>query len=398
MRAALVSHPGRQHSHRAALALERAGLLAAYWSGVPSLAAHRGLVPERLWRRWVRPEPVELPAHRARSWPRIPALRRFGNRLPRALGSRVDFAACRWFDRAVAARLGDVDAGAVLACEISALATFREARRRGWRTLLDAPAFHPDEQDRRHASAEPPSVHRRIRAVKLAEIEGADVVVTVSELARESYLAAGVAPDRVIAVPLGADLARFGAIARPERSGALRIAFVGAAIERKGFDLLVTALGRLAAAGATFHLRVIGPRGVPSAMLRTLPSGSWSEAGSVPQNEVANELANCDLLVLPSRSDSYGMVVAEALAAGVPCVVSDQVGAAPLVAGGEVGWVVPAGDAEALADRLAALAREPGRVREIEAACRRRARAATWEAYEVRFVEALTPWLGDETR
>lgn len=393
MRRLLVSHPGRQHSHRAALALERAGLLAAYWSGVPSLASQRGLVPLALWRRWVRPEPIRLPAERARAWPSIPALRRLGNALPVPLGSRVDRVACRRFDRIVAARLGEVDAGAVLACEISARDTFRRARALGWKCLLDAPAFHPDEQDRRHRAAAPAAVHRRIRATKLEEIELADVVVTVSELARRSYVAAGVPEEKVIAVPLGADLDRFGAVPDPDRSGPLRIAFVGATIERKGFDLLVEALSTLAADGLTFHLRVVGPRGGEWSRLQALPRDRWSEAGSIPQAELPRELAGCDLLVLPSRSDSYGMVVAEALAAGRPCLVTDQVGAAPLLAGGEVGWVVPAGDAAALGRCLGELAREPESVRRRRNACRRRAREATWEAYERRFVEALAPWL-----
>lgn len=398
MRTVLVSHPGRQHSHRAALALERAGLLAAYWSGVPSLRSQRGIVPGSLWRRWVRPEPIPLPPERARAWPRIPALRRLGNLLPAAVGARIDLAACRAFDRTVAARIDRVDAGAVLACEISALSTFRRARDRGWRCLLDAPAFHPDEQDRRHRATAPPAVHRRIREVKLREIEIADAVVTVSELARQSYLAAGVAAEKVIAVALGADLERFGEVARPERSGPLRIAFVGAAIERKGFDLLVAALSRLAADGLPFRLRLIGPRGGEWGRLDALPREAWSEAGSIPQAELPQELAACDVLALPSRHDSFGMVVAEALAAGIPCVVSDQVGAAPLVAGGEAGWIVPAGDARALGDRLAELARDPGLARRRAEACRARAREATWESYERRLVAALAPWLDGAPR
>lgn len=394
----LVSHPGRQHSHRAALALERAGRLAAYWSGVPSLASQRGIVPLGLWRQWIRPEPIPLPAERARAWPSIPAIRRLGNALPTPVGSRVDLAACRRFDRIVAARLARTDARAVLACEISALETFRRARTLGWKCLLDAPAFHADEQDRRHRPSAPAAVHRRIRAIKLAEIEAADVVVTVSELARASYLAAGVPEEKVIAVPLGADLERFGAAPSGPRDGPLRIAFVGATIERKGFDLLVEALSNLVTDGLPFHLRLVGPRGGEWSRLEALPREIWSEAGSIPQSDLPRELAACDLLVLPSRSDSYGMVVAEALAAGRPCVVSDQVGAAPLVAGGEVGWIVPAGDAGALAERLAEIARDPERARRCEDACRTRAREATWESYERRFVAALAPWLDGGAR
>jgi len=264
--------------------------------------------------------------------------------------------------------------------------------------MLDAPAFHPDEQDRQHRPEVPAAVHRRIREIKLAEIELADVIVTVSELARRSYLAAGVAAEKVISVPLGVDRERFGTVDRSGRAGPLRIAFVGAATETKGFDVLVAALTALAAEGISFQLRRIGPRGEHWALLETLPKDRWSDAGSIPQRELPAELASCDLLVLPSRGDSFGMVVPEALATGLPCVISDQVGSAPLVTEGETGWIVPAGEVAPLAELLKELASEPERARHLAPTCRKRSREATWASYNERFVEALAPWLAEEPR
>ena len=398
MRRVLVTHPGRQHSHRAALALAGAGRLAGYWSGVPSLERQRGLVPRSLWRRFVRYEALPLEPEIALAAPWVPALRRLGDRLPAGLAARADFAACRAFDRWAARRLAGVEAGAVLACEISALATFRQARARGWRTLLDAPAMHPAAQERLHGRAAPERVHRRVVAVKEAEIEAADAIVTVSSLARRSYLDAGVPESKVLAVPLGADLALFGSAPSDGREGACRFLFAGAPIRRKGFDLLVAALGAVHARGARFHLRLAGPRGELSALAGGLPDGSWSEAGPRTQRELAAELAAADCLVLPSRSDSFGMVVPEALAAGRPVVVSDQVGAADLVVEGVNGWIVPAGDVDALAARLAACAGSPAELRGRAEACRASARRATWEAYDDRLVAALAPILDGAAR
>ena len=393
MKRILVTHPGRQHSHRAALALARSGRLAGYWSGVPSRERQRGLVPLSLWRRLVRYEAVPLDDALVRSAAWVPASRRLGDRLPRALAARADFAACRAFDRWAAGRLGEVDAGAVLACEISALATFRAARARGWLALLDAPALHPAAQERLHGHAAPERVHRRVVAVKEAEIEAADAIVTVSSLARRSYVEAGVPAAKVLAVPLGADLELFASAPAADRDGVCRFLFAGAPIRRKGFDLLIEALAAIHERDARFHLRLVGPRGELSALAGRLPRGSWSEAGPRLQRELAAELAAADCLVLPSRSDSFGMVVPEALAAGRPVVVSDQVGAADLVVEGVNGWVVRAGDAVALAERLAACARAPGELRGRAEACRESARQATWEAYDRRLVAALAPIL-----
>jgi hypothetical protein len=143
----LVTHPGRQHSHQAALALQGAGALAGYWSGVPVVAAQARRVPARLRSRFARYAPVALDPERARWFPWTPALRRLGDSLlPAGGAARTDFAACRLFDRWVAGALARSGADAVIACEISALATFREARRRSTtppRTACTAPPIRP---------------------------------------------------------------------------------------------------------------------------------------------------------------------------------------------------------------------------------------------------------------
>jgi glycosyltransferase involved in cell wall biosynthesis len=389
----LVTHPGRQHSHQAALALEGAGLLAGYWAGVPATREQARRVPALLARRFARYSPVPIPPERARWFPVVPALRRVGEAvLPHGGAARVDLLACRLFDRWAAAGLARSGADAVVACEISALATFRAARRLGIATLLDAPSLHHRAQDRLHGTTDPPALHRRIVRIKDLEIALADQVLTVSSLARDTYLEAGVPPERVHAVPLGADLDLFtpGAGGGPGSSGEeLRFLFCGATIHRKGFDLLLAAFDRMRAEAPGARLRVIGPSGDAAGLLAGRGDQPISVSGPLGQPELAAELRRADCLVLPSRNDSYGMVVAEALACGLPVLVSDMVGAKELVAPGRNGWIVPAGDAAALAERMAWCARNCETVRAMREACRRSAEAATWPAYHRRLAALL---------
>jgi glycosyltransferase involved in cell wall biosynthesis len=105
-------------------------------------------------------------------------------------------------------------------------------------------------------------------------------------------------------------------------------------------------------------------------------------AGFLNQSEMPQAYAAADCLALPSDArDSWGLVVNEALATGLPCVVSDQVGCAPdLVIPGETGEVFPVGDAAALAS---ALERVRGRLdagRPFSAACVERVSAYSYGA------------------
>jgi glycosyltransferase involved in cell wall biosynthesis len=314
--------------------------------------------------------------------------------LPAGGAARIDFAACRLFDRWVARGLSGSGADAVIACEISALATFREARRRGIATLLDAPSIHHAAQDRLHGTTDPPRLHRRIVAIKDAEIALADQILTVSELARQTYVEAGVPPEKVHAVPLGADLELFSPGGERTGGAGFTFLFSGATIHRKGFDLLLAAFDRVRAGNPVARLRLVGPRGDSAHLLdRRGLDGRGSDGidvlGPVPQPELAAELRRADLLVLPSRNDSYGMVVAEALASGLPVLVTEMVGAKDLVTEGRTGWIVPVDDAGGLTGRMGWCAGHPDEVRGMRADCRRAAESATWPAYHRRFVDLL---------
>ena len=367
-------------------------MLAGYWSGVPAAEGHARWLPRRAWSRY---SSVPLPASVAKSAPWTPALRRIGARIPsRDAALWVDFAACRAFDRWVAAGLSRFDVDAVIACEISALRTFQVARKRGIATLLDAPSIQHDAQDRLHGTEDPTGLHRRIAAVKDAEVSLADHVLTVSELARETYTTAGADPARVHALPLGADLELFSPAIGPRQEGGCVFVFCGATIRRKGFDLLVSALERVLATRPEVTLRLLGPLTDDGQKLIAPLGDRVIPRGPQPQDVLARELRDADCLVLPSRNDSYAMVVPEALASGIPVIVSTMVGAKELIEEGRTGWVVALDDAAGLADRMAWCAAHRRELHAMRPACRAASERATWPAYRQRFAGLLTELLG----
>jgi glycosyltransferase involved in cell wall biosynthesis len=286
----------------------------------------------------------------------------------------------------------------IVGYENGALLTFREAKMKGMITVLDAASFHHQVQDALCAPRESAAVHERIARRKEAELAVADYVLCISELAAESYRRAGLPESRIRVVPLGADLTRFSPGPKRINRGIgtpFRFAFSGTLSERKGVDVLFKAFQRVRAVVPEAELRLLGTDG--EAWRRKLPDGATME-GALRQEELARRLTDADCLVLPSRHDSFGMVVIEAMASGLPVILSEQVGAKQTIEDRQHGWIVPAGDVEALAGRMTWCAQHPDEVRAMAPAVRAQAEHYSWEAYRHRVCDVLLKLLPSATR
>ena len=110
-----------------------------------------------------------------------------------------------------------------------------------------------------------------------------------------------------------------------------------------------------------------------AAQARGLGDAVWMPG---PCDDVAGLLSAFDLFVLPSLAEGISNTILEAMASGIPVLATDVGGNRELVVAGRTGTVVPARDAEAMADVMAAYAREPGRLTAEGLAARRRAKEA----------------------
>lgn len=130
---------------------------------------------------------------------------------------------------------------------------------------------------------------------------------------------------------------------------------MGKLIALKGIPVLIEALARLAAFGRAVRLVVVGSGPLAReladmANARSLPA---TFVGFVNQARMPEVYAAADVLVLPSNSETWGLVVNEAFACRLPAIVSDRVGCAPdMITERLTGTVVPVGDVERLADAI----------------------------------------------
>jgi len=158
-------------------------------------------------------------------------------------------------------------------------------------------------------------------------------------------------------------------------SGNPAVLFIGRLAPEKNLDVLLKAWQHVQEALPRAELLIVGEgpdaeRLRRSARVMGLTSVRW--AGWLQPDEIPDALAVSDCFVLPSRDEPFGVVVTEAMAAGLPVVVSDHVGAAEdLVANGRTGFVFPVDDELALKDILITLLGAPDLLASIGAEARR---------------------------
>ena len=160
-----------------------------------------------------------------------------------------------------------------------------------------------------------------------------------------------------------------------KREGEVVLLSVGAVIPRKGYDVLVAALAQLKQ--LPWRLVIAGDRGRSVDTCRRLEADIAGLGladriellGAVSEEALASLYADCDLFVLPSRFEGYGMAYAEAIAHGVP-VVATTAGAIPDTVPAAAGMLLPPDDVDALALALRRLIENPADRERLAAAAR----------------------------
>ncbi|MFN3890334.1 MAG: glycosyltransferase family 4 protein [Beijerinckiaceae bacterium] len=266
------------------------------------------------------------------------------------------------FTRAAGRRLSATDVGAVYAYEYSALEAFNVAERLGKAKILDFPSLNSREFEelQREEKARFPELKGRYenyfaerferrQARRDAEMAAADVIITNSSVSRRSHIAGGADPERTFSVPYGAPPV-VGELADRRSDGQLRVVWAGTFSIRKGAHYFLDAWRELHGSGQA-QVDVYGAVTLPERLWKPLPDGVKFH-GSVPRDVLFNALDEADLLMFPTLSDGFGMVVTEAFSRGLPVITTEKAGASDLVSNETNGLVIPAGSAPAIREAL----------------------------------------------
>jgi glycosyltransferase involved in cell wall biosynthesis len=224
------------------------------------------------------------------------------------------------------------------------------------------------------------TVQRRL----ISPLGRATAIVGIGRAAEDDYRRRF--PDvRHFCIPYHCDLSAFMARGRQIESDApLTFLFCGQMIRRKGVDLLLGAFDRLVARGLNVRLLLVGREAeLPQFLVGVSPEARSRIVyeGFQPPDCLPTYFARADVFVLPSRYDGWGVVVNQALGAGLPVISSQAVGAGlDLVEENVNGLRFTAGDLEGLQHAMQTFARNPQLARAWGEASRQKALDLTPEA------------------
>jgi len=224
-----------------------------------------------------------------------------------------------------------------------------------------------------------------------------DLIYAPSEDTRQELIARGINGDKIALYPRGIDTERFS----PEKRNGFfeqsygvtapaKLLYVGRISKEKNLAVLGDAFRLLYARQAQAHLVIVGDGPYLNEMKAQLRDLPCTFTGALAGEDLAKAYASADIFVFPSMTDTFGNVVLEAQASGLPVVVSDQGGPCENMLPDTTGRVVPGNDVEALAAALTDILSNPRQRQAMGRAARRymeersfdAAFLKTWESYQ----------------
>jgi glycosyltransferase involved in cell wall biosynthesis/predicted metal-dependent phosphoesterase TrpH len=221
-----------------------------------------------------------------------------------------------------------------------------------------------------------------------------DIVLAPTTAVASGLARRGFAEDRLRVWGRGVDAELFTPLRRSEGlrarlvpDGAPLLLYVGRISDEKRLQVLLDAFGLLAGDLPDLRLAIVGDGPAREQLEATAPPGV-AFLGELRGRELAQVYATADVFCFPSTTDTFGQVLLEAAAAGLPSVAADAGGAPELVRPGATGLLVPPNDARTFAKALDELVRDSTLRSRLGAAAREWALDWTWERSHAQLLDA----------
>lgn len=394
----VISAARSDHSYKTALAMQEAGILDRYYtqfyfkpqsragsllislsknfSGFNKLTARlysnrhmEGLKPQNV-------VSLSIPEFLGRAWRHIPLLRKLvpGNKICDNL-----------FDLLVSRQ--------IMNCDIFhgwlgySLRTLKRLNGDGTKILIDMYTAHPnfrkellsDEYERLNLNYQ--LTDDPLREKYLKEIELADHLITPSSHVYKTCVLQGVPSDKLTIIPFGVDIHRFKPTGKKDKI--FRVIYVGAISINKGIYYLLEAFRQLRLPRS--ELVLIGQLQSEFRPILAQYDDLFKHISHVPNDQLANWYGNSSVFAFPSLTEGSAMVTYEAMACGLPPIVTENSGS--VVRSNVDGFIIPIRDMETLKEKILFFYENEDRRKEMGKSARKRAEQFTWERYGQKLIQ-----------
>ncbi len=394
----VLSHPGVQYSYPFAYALQECGYLHAFHTTF--YFRHSWQLPFGLQKVFHRRlyKGVQHELVFSNPWPEI--FRRLGTLL---FGknyftlNRMLFFGNNCFDRSVAAFLKRTNWDIFIGLSGGSLESLKTAKAKGKIAIVDQHDIHFSLAERllreerelhpEFASSMPywPPIRSYLKILE-KEMTVADYIFCPSLFSYRSHREAGVSEKKLVILPHGVKIHKTQNRERNVESfngQPFKILFMGTVTQRKGIKYLLEAVKQLRHSEKV-ELLLIGDWMVEKKAIAPY-EGCFRYQPYIPYLELEKCFGGAHVLVLPSIYDAFGMVALDAMAAGLPVIVSEHTAAgSDVVRDGIDGYVVAIRNVEALKERILQLARDRKQAQEMGRMARERVKEFSLEVYQKR--------------
>ncbi|WP_461789874.1 glycosyltransferase family 4 protein [Pedobacter sp.] len=393
----LLAHPGTQHSFQLAKQLEKNGLLFEFWSPF--------VVPEKSCLYYV--------------LKRLPhtLFKKLSNRIISGV-SRTKIKTIWWFEinYLIKGKLKGFDekliyernkqfqmlipdkslneADVIIGFDTSSFLLVKRAKQKEKIFILDQSIAHPNSKAiifeklnslYPHLKLRLPFKSEQLTALEKVEHENADYIITASTFTKKTLVENQVDDKKIVINPYGVDNQRFN-LNQLSTKEKLRFLFVGSLTARKGINILLKVWKELNPLNA--ELLLVGP--AEKEIIDQIPQlASINYLGKIAHQDLQLTVSSCDVFVLPSFFEGFGLVILEAMACGLPVISTEATGAPDIIESGIDGIVYNSFDTEKLKASIQLFLESPDKAKTLGLNARKKVENFTWDAYGFRWAQLI---------
>lgn len=216
------------------------------------------------------------------------------------------------------------------------------------------------------------------------DYEVADYIITPSNFSKQTFVDQGIDPKKLVVIPYGCETKLFYPTTR-KYDGKFRVIYVGNVCVRKGAHYLLEAFNEIT--NPDIELLIIGKVEKELEEMMANVKNNVKHIKYVPNNKLNKYYGQSDVFILPSLSDSFSLATLEAMSAGVPVIVSENVGAKDFVNDGENGYIIPIRDSVSIKNKIEYLYNNKDKCKEMGNEAYDTIKENSWDYYKVRINE-----------